>query len=303
MDSYVFPELDKGRNGDSLEARFNAFKIPESNFLVFEATVRTCRDGCQPAYCQSGSGRSEPSFGRRKREINETLYLEGGNNSTEEDDSSMENNTIVSFPKTIDTAIKIKPIEDSDEDEKESESPEFVREMIEVFDSREELQQEARKAEYLPETVCLTPGEYHGLITAILALIAVLLTASLIAGLAYRRYWIVMRKNLIADRASSVSSSYPNTRSSGLSTGLSNGISIFGTGMSKQFVGFGRSRNFPSFTVKDDLDCPGPAPGGPFEDPSEPIYTDPSLFERSRSLRSIAVTPKRRRSPGPTDTN
>lgn len=48
VDSYVFPELDKLRNGDSLEARFNAFKIPESNFLVFEATVRSCRDGCQP---------------------------------------------------------------------------------------------------------------------------------------------------------------------------------------------------------------------------------------------------------------
>lgn len=48
VDSYVFPELDRGRSGDSLEARFNAFKIPESNFLVFEATVRTCRDGCQP---------------------------------------------------------------------------------------------------------------------------------------------------------------------------------------------------------------------------------------------------------------
>lgn len=26
--------------------------------------------------------------------------------------------------------------------------------------------------------------------------------------------------------------------------------------------------------------------GRAFEDPSEPIYTDPSLFERSRSLRS-----------------
>lgn len=26
-----------------------------------------------------------------------------------------------------------------------------------------------------------------------------------------------------------------------------------------------------------------------FEDPSEPIYTDPSLFERSRSLRSLTV--------------
>lgn len=76
----MFPELDKQRSGDSLEARFNAFKIPESNFLVFEATVRTCRDGCQPAYCPSQSGRSEPSFGRRKRSINGTLIAE----STEE---------------------------------------------------------------------------------------------------------------------------------------------------------------------------------------------------------------------------
>lgn len=48
MDQYVFPGLDRSREGDGLEARFNAFKIPESNFLVFEATVRTCRDGCQP---------------------------------------------------------------------------------------------------------------------------------------------------------------------------------------------------------------------------------------------------------------
>jgi hypothetical protein len=27
-----------------------------------------------------------------------------------------------------------------------------------------------------------------------------------------------------------------------------------------------------------------------FDDPSEPIYTDPSLFERSRSLRSLTVS-------------
>lgn len=27
-----------------------------------------------------------------------------------------------------------------------------------------------------------------------------------------------------------------------------------------------------------------------FGDPSEPIYTDPSLFERSRSLRSISLS-------------
>lgn len=72
MDTFVFPELGRSRDGDSLEARFNAFKIPESNFLVFEATVRTCREGCQPAYCNSLAGRSEPSFGRRKRSLNET---------------------------------------------------------------------------------------------------------------------------------------------------------------------------------------------------------------------------------------
>lgn len=48
VDNYVFPGLDRAREGNGLEARFNAFKIPESNFLVFEATVKTCREGCQP---------------------------------------------------------------------------------------------------------------------------------------------------------------------------------------------------------------------------------------------------------------
>lgn len=76
VDPYVFPELDKLRDGDTLEARFNAFKIPESNFLVFEATVRTCRDGCQPAYCPGAAGRQEPSFGRRRRSLNITDVAE-----------------------------------------------------------------------------------------------------------------------------------------------------------------------------------------------------------------------------------
>lgn len=127
-------------------------------------------------------------------------------------------------------------------------------------------------------------------------LVAILLTSSLLAGLAYRKYWTVMRKNILADRASSnLSTSYPTTRSS--SRGISS-ISIFGTGLPKHLAGFGRPGNFPNFP-KTDLDCPVSAPGGPFEDPSEPIYTDPSLFERSRSLRSIAVSSKRRRSPVP----
>lgn len=148
---------------------------------------------------------------------------------------------------------------------------------------------EARRADPLTESVCITPGEYQGLISAVFALTIILITISLFVGFAYRRYWSVMKKNLRADRASSnISSSYPATRSSGAS-----GISIFGGGFQKPFSNFGRSNNFPAL-VKDDLDCPEPGPGGPFEDPSEPIYTDPSLFERSRSLRSIAISQKQR---------
>lgn len=283
MDPFVFPELGKGRNSDTLEARFNAFKIPESNFLVFEATVRTCRDACQPAYCPTGSGRAETSYGRRRRrDVNETLTIDS-TNSTNALESS---NEVI----TNDTSV-VKKQEDSEE--KEEEYPEYVREMIEVFESREELQQEARRAIPAPETVCLTKGEYHTLVSAVLALIAVLLTVALVTGFAYRRYWSVMQKNIAADRASSsnLSTSYPNTRSSPVS-----GFSIFGNTLQKPFPGLGRSaRNFPSLTRAEDLECPAPAPGGPFEDPSEPIYTDPSLFERSRSLRSISVTQKRRR--------
>ena len=35
------------RSDDGLETNFAAFKIPESNFLVFEATVRSCQSGCR----------------------------------------------------------------------------------------------------------------------------------------------------------------------------------------------------------------------------------------------------------------
>ena len=53
VDPYVFPALGISRANDGLETGFNAFKIPESNFLVFEATVRSCRSGpdYQPLLC------------------------------------------------------------------------------------------------------------------------------------------------------------------------------------------------------------------------------------------------------------
>lgn len=158
IDSFVFPELDKGRNGDTLEARFNAFKIPESNFLVFEATVRTCRDGCQPAYCPSGSGRSEPSFGRRRRSLNDTtptLRPTDSENSTltgEEESVQLPEPQHLKSDKTTakpqllmisskDSAVSFLKTEKKVEQKKNSleasskereEEPEFVREMIEV---------------------------------------------------------------------------------------------------------------------------------------------------------------------------
>ncbi|KAJ6224875.1 hypothetical protein RDWZM_003420 [Blomia tropicalis] len=70
VDMFVFPELHKTPDG-ALEAEFYAFKIPDSNFLVFQATVKTCKGPCEPVICSDksrGSG-SLPSWGRRKRSI------------------------------------------------------------------------------------------------------------------------------------------------------------------------------------------------------------------------------------------
>ena len=52
VDPSVFSALGLSRSGDGIETTFNAFKIPESNFLVFEATVNTCRGGCKPVRFQ-----------------------------------------------------------------------------------------------------------------------------------------------------------------------------------------------------------------------------------------------------------
>ena len=129
VDPYVFPELDKLRDGDTLEARFNAFKIPESNFLVFEATVRSCREGCQPAYCPGPAGRQEPSFGRRRRSLNLTDIPEPqALESVSEEEITVVNSTTVSASMGGAQLNETQAIEKP----KENEEPEQVREMIEV---------------------------------------------------------------------------------------------------------------------------------------------------------------------------
>ena len=39
-----------------------------------------------------------------------------------------------------------------------------------------------------------------------------------------------------------------------------------------------------------EADVPAAPRTRKFDDPSEPIYTDPSLFERSRSMRSVSAS-------------
>lgn len=135
VDPFVFPELDKLRDGDTLEARFNAFKIPESNFLVFEATVRSCREGCQPAYCPGPAGRQEPSFGRRRRSLNETEVEEQvPEPQALEGESVLEDVTLVNST-TVSATLGQAPLNETQvgEKAKEPEEPEQVREMIEVI--------------------------------------------------------------------------------------------------------------------------------------------------------------------------
>ena len=76
------------------------------------------------------------------------------------------------------------------ENENKEDIPEQVREMIVVFESREEMQQEsiAKKMISLEstESVCLSVTEYYGLIISTMLLLALLLTVATIIGLLYK---------------------------------------------------------------------------------------------------------------------
>lgn len=124
------------------------------------------------------AGRNEPSFGRRKRSLNET-------EEAEENTSTKVNGTLIG------EGVKANSTDDDDEDNSDDNSidfPEHVREMIEVFESREEMENESipRKLVAPAETLCITPAEYHGLIVAIVMLLLLLFSITLAAGLAYR---------------------------------------------------------------------------------------------------------------------
>ncbi|XP_015594188.1 uncharacterized protein LOC107267249 isoform X3 [Cephus cinctus] len=274
VDNFVFPGLDRLREGDSLEARFNAFKIPESNFLVFEATVRTCRDGCQPAYCSGSAGRSEPSFGRKRRDV--------GNDTLIESDEDVANMTVSTS--TMNTTSTDEDVQKEEKQEEENEE-EHVREMIEVFDSRMDMIEEniVEKQTKVVETVCITPNEYYGLVIAVCGLVVLLASVVVLSMIVYRKYaYSVIMKNRRADKTSHHSSNPEDA----YSTRVQNNFSFLRSGLQKPFQSTSISRSL-SHVINQRLSS-GSALEGAVGlatnrrsgfDPSEPIYTDPSLFE------------------------
>lgn len=67
VDPYLFENFNTV-DGDLLEAKFRAFKFPESTYVQFRGTVNVCVDRCKGVICSNG----QTAFGRRKREISAT---------------------------------------------------------------------------------------------------------------------------------------------------------------------------------------------------------------------------------------
>lgn len=64
VDPYLFENFNT-LEGDSLAAKFRAFKFPDSTYVQFRGTVNVCVDKCKGIQCSNG----QIGYGRRRREI------------------------------------------------------------------------------------------------------------------------------------------------------------------------------------------------------------------------------------------
>ena len=188
--------------------------------------------------------------------------------------------------------------------------------MIEVFESREEMRQDSIAKKFISptiESVCLSTSEYYGLITSIILLMLLLIVIAIVIGFIYRfdlkflikralndfklncrKYWSSIVKNRSFDYNSPGNSylnqmSYTNSNKkpfspqknmlNGENNRSSSSISIFGNGLQKTFATGNLSR-ICQIPVINPINIENNS-NNTFDD-SEPIYTDPSLFERSR---------------------
>ncbi|KAL7634167.1 UNVERIFIED_CONTAM: hypothetical protein RMT77_015496 [Armadillidium vulgare] len=275
----IFPALGKARSGDGLETRFSAFKIPESNMIVFEARVRMCRRECDPAICNVGRGRAEVySYGKRRRrsaegvgeeEFDPSKLIQGKNdaNSTTEE---------VEEPPL--------PAQDLDKElpkDMFSEEEAKVNEVIRVYMNEDEAEEfRSVEAAELVSGVCISPSEYYSLIAGLMVCVLLLLASFFVMALCYRRHKKLAEKNAVADESN------PRKHRSGF------------PGSHPRTVNQpARQVYFPSIDDKSqsnydhDLNVRSSRENR-FADPSEPIYTDPNLFERSPKDPTTSCTVK-----------
>ncbi|XP_023212768.1 uncharacterized protein LOC111615594 [Centruroides sculpturatus] len=65
IDPYIFGNFQTNDNGNTLFAKFRAFKFPDSNYVLFVGTVNVCLQKCKEVPC----GNNQYGYGRKKREI------------------------------------------------------------------------------------------------------------------------------------------------------------------------------------------------------------------------------------------
>lgn len=63
VDPYLFENFNTV-DGDFLNAKFRAFKFPESTYVQFRGTVNVCLDKCKGVQCSNG----QMGYGRKRRE-------------------------------------------------------------------------------------------------------------------------------------------------------------------------------------------------------------------------------------------
>ncbi|KAK8781131.1 hypothetical protein V5799_017530 [Amblyomma americanum] len=249
VDLYVFPELHKAPDG-ALEAEFYAFKIPDSNLLVFQATVRTCRGPCEPVICSDrGRPGTFPSWGRRKRAV--PPHPEAAPAAVALPIMKMNNTKAGSTAPAAaaDGGSQLpKPTKNATKGNASDEEAEEVHELLHVYLSRADIPHDGPSALYKKPTVCVAQSGYYALVVVLALLICALVGIAMGATFYVRRIKLQMKDVQAGLTSPSACSMYVS-----------------------QFQA-------------------APPAVSKFEDPSEPIYTDPSLFERSRSLRSLTVS-------------
>lgn len=160
-----------------------------------------------------------------------------------------------------------------------------IKEMFRVYESREGIPEEELDiitAKHTAEEVCVTAVTYHSLVGTLVILFLLLLVLAVVAGIGFKRARMIGMKNQLADANSLSSTAYLAEASQSQFTSRAQ------VPQARYPVGVLQQQRYlppksSSSHIEEPLSAFGP-PRRAFQDPSEPIYTDPSLFESMSSL-------------------